>query len=190
MDERHSTTVPSHKEWILALGRGASANDASVELMFAARMASDWRHISDWVADGSMTHLRIYVMVILLIRNTIKMVVVSETKAGMGKWAHTASEWYADEADKGIQTSEDACFYGISAKMDKEFKSEARKDLIIQYSVKRQQNLDRGGAYIKLLPGGSKFYAAKFRGEDLYGAMFGPDTVSYTHLTLPTILLV
>ena len=59
--------------------------------------------------------------------------------------------------------------------MDKEFKSEARKDLIIQYSVKHKQNLDCGGAYIKLLPGGSKFDAAKFKGEDPYCVMFGPD---------------
>ena len=35
--------------------------------------------------------------------------------------------------------------------------------------------MDHGGAYIKLLPGGSKFDAAKFGGEDPYGVMFGPD---------------
>eukprot|EP00543_Licmophora_paradoxa_P000107 CAMPEP_0202453008 /NCGR_PEP_ID=MMETSP1360-20130828/11095_1 /ASSEMBLY_ACC=CAM_ASM_000848 /TAXON_ID=515479 /ORGANISM="Licmophora paradoxa, Strain CCMP2313" /LENGTH=417 /DNA_ID=CAMNT_0049071997 /DNA_START=315 /DNA_END=1568 /DNA_ORIENTATION=+ len=95
-------------------------------------------------------------------------------KAEMGAWKHTAGEWYADEADKGIQTSEDARFYGISAKLDKPFKS-ADKDLVIQYSVKHEQNLDCGGAYIKLLPGGSKFDTAKFGGETPYSVMFGPD---------------
>jgi calreticulin len=92
----------------------------------------------------------------------------------MGKWAHTAGEWYADKEDKGIQTSEDARFYGLSAKLSKEFKSKD-KELVIQYSVKHEQNLDCGGAYIKLLPGGKKFDAANFGGDSPYAVMFGPD---------------
>ena len=92
----------------------------------------------------------------------------------MGKWAHTAGEWYGDEADKGIQTSVDARFYGISAPMDKTFTS-GDKDLVIQYTVKHEQNLDCGGAYIKLLPGGKSFDSAKFGGDTPYGVMFGPD---------------
>ena len=31
----------------------------------------------------------------------------------MGKWDWTAGEWYGDEEDKGIKTSQDAKFYGI-----------------------------------------------------------------------------
>lgn len=92
----------------------------------------------------------------------------------MGTWKHTAGEWYADEADKGIQTSEDARFYGISAKLDKTFTS-GDKPLVIQYSVKHEQQLDCGGAYIKLLPGGNKFDSAGFGGETDYAVMFGPD---------------
>lgn len=92
----------------------------------------------------------------------------------MGTWKHTAGQWYSDEADKGIQTSDDARFYGISAPLGKTFTS-GDKPLVIQYSVKHEQALDCGGAYIKLLPGGSKFDAANFGGDSPYGVMFGPD---------------
>jgi len=95
-------------------------------------------------------------------------------KSEMGTWEHTAGEWHADPEDKGIQTSVDARFYGISAPMDKTFVS-ADKDLVIQYSVKHEQNLDCGGAYIKLMPGGDKFDAPKFGGDTPYAVMFGPD---------------
>jgi calreticulin len=92
----------------------------------------------------------------------------------MGKWEHTAGEWYGDEKDKGIKTSEDARFYGISAPLSKTYTS-GDKDLVIQYAVKHEQNIDCGGAYIKLLPGGKKFDAAKFGGDTPYAIMFGPD---------------
>ena len=93
----------------------------------------------------------------------------------MGKWEHTAGEWYADENDKGIKTSEDARFYGLSAPLSKPFTHEAGKELVIQYSVKHEQDLDCGGAYLKLLPGGKKFDAPKFGGDTEYAVMFGPD---------------
>ena len=92
----------------------------------------------------------------------------------MGTWKHTAGEWYGDENDKGIQTGEDARFYGISTKLDKPFVSKD-KTLVIQYAVKHEQKLDCGGAYIKLLPGGKKFDAAGFGGDAPYAVMFGPD---------------
>merc|ERR1712232_510616 len=47
------------------------------------------------------------------------------------------------------------------------------KELVIQYSVKHEQNLDCGGAYIKLLPG--KVDQSKFGGDTPYSVMFGPD---------------
>jgi len=96
-------------------------------------------------------------------------------KSEMGEWKHTTGEWYGDEADKGIQTSQDARFYGISAKLDKPFNSSDGKDLVIQYAVKHEQDLDCGGAYIKLLPGGDAFDASKFGGDTPYAVMFGPD---------------
>ena len=92
----------------------------------------------------------------------------------MGEWKHTAGEWFGDADDKGIQTSQDARFYGISAKLDKPFVS-GDKPLVVQYSVKHEQNLDCGGAYLKLLPGGDKFDSAGFGGDTPYAIMFGPD---------------
>lgn len=48
------------------------------------------------------------------------------------------------------QTSEDARFYGLSAKVAKPFSNDG-KDLVVQYAVKHEQRIDCGGAYIKLL---------------------------------------
>jgi calreticulin len=41
--------------------------------------------------------------------------------------------------------------------------------------VKHEQKLDCGGAYLKLLPGGSAFDSSKFGGDTPYSVMFGPD---------------
>lgn len=95
--------------------------------------------------------------------------------AELGEWTKTAGEYYADAKDTGIQTGPDARFHGISAKMNKTFNSSEGKDIVIQYSVKNEQRIDCGGAYIKLLPGGDKFDSAKFGGDTPYGIMFGPD---------------
>ena len=108
-------------------------------------------------------------------------------KAEMGTWKHTAGEWYADEADKGIQTSVDARFYGISAPLGKTFTS-GDKELVIQYSVKHEQNLDCGGAYLKLLPGGKKFDKENFGGDTPYAIMFGPDVCGTSNKKTHVIL--
>lgn len=98
-----------------------------------------------------------------------------KSKSELGEWVQTVGKWYGDADDKGIQTSEDARFYGLSAPMTKTFNSGDKKDLVIQYSVKHEQKIDCGGAYIKLLPGGDKFESTKFGGDTPYGVMFGPD---------------
>jgi calreticulin len=90
----------------------------------------------------------------------------------LGKWEHTAGLWHGDVNDKGIQTSEDARFYGLSAVMDSALDNK-NKELVVQFSVKHEQELDCGGAYIKLLPG--KVDQAKFGGDTPYAIMFGPD---------------
>ena len=51
----------------------------------------------------------------------------------------------------GIQTSPDSRFFAISAEFP-EF-SNKDKNLVVQFSVKHEQNLDCGGGYIKLLSG-------------------------------------
>jgi len=89
-----------------------------------------------------------------------------------GKWKHTAGEFYGDaEKDKGIQTSEDARFYGISSMFPKF--SNAGKDLVLQFQVRFPQKIDCGGGYIKLIPDGSD--QKNFQGDSKYYIMFGPD---------------
>jgi calreticulin len=90
----------------------------------------------------------------------------------MGEWKHTTGEFFASASDKGVQTSEDARFYGMTAKMDESFTSEG-KQLVLQFSVKHEQDLDCGGAYIKLLPGDVD--RDSFGGDTEYAIMFGPD---------------
>ena len=90
----------------------------------------------------------------------------------MGKWGWTAGKWYGDAEDKGIQTSQDARFYGYSAKMNKVFNNEG-KDLVLQFTTKYEQDIDCGGAYIKLLP--SETDQESFGGDSKYTIMFGPD---------------
>jgi calreticulin len=44
-------------------------------------------------------------------------------KNKMGKWKLAAGEWHGDKEDKGIQTSEDDRFNGLSAPLGKTFTS-------------------------------------------------------------------
>jgi calreticulin len=92
-------------------------------------------------------------------------------KSDMGEWKWTAGEFAGDHEDKGIKTGEDARFYGISAKMNEAFSNEG-KDLVLQFSVKHEQDLDCGGAYIKLT---GDVDQSKFGGDSPYQIMFGPD---------------
>jgi calreticulin len=90
-----------------------------------------------------------------------------------GDWKHTAGDWYGDaDADKGIQTSQDARFYAISSKFDKEFSNDG-KTLVVQFQVRFPQKIDCGGGYIKVLPAGLD--QSKFSGDSDYAIMFGPD---------------
>jgi calreticulin len=96
-----------------------------------------------------------------------------ESEGTQGKWEVSHGKYYNDAAkDMGLRTSQDARFYQISAALDKSFSNEG-KDLIVQYSVKHEQRIDCGGAYIKLLPSGLD--QEKFNGDSTYNIMFGPD---------------
>ena len=77
----------------------------------------------------------------------------------------------------GIKTSQDAKFYGISAKFDKPFSNKG-KTLVIQFTVKHEQKIDCGGGYIKLLP--ADVDQTGFHGESPYFIMFGPDICGYS----------
>jgi len=93
-------------------------------------------------------------------------------KGEMGEWKWTAGEHAGDATDKGIQTSEDARHYGISAKLDESF-TNTNKELVLQFSVKMENTIDCGGAYIKLMHGDVD--QTKFGGDTPYQIMFGPD---------------
>lgn len=91
--------------------------------------------------------------------------------AEAGKWKWTAGKFYNDaEKDKGIQTSQDAKFYGLTKMFDKPF-SNKDKPLVIQFTVKHEQSIDCGGGYIKLI--NSKVDQKQFHGETPYHIMFG-----------------
>mmetsp|Transcript_10864 Transcript_10864/g.15218 ORF Transcript_10864/g.15218 Transcript_10864/m.15218 type:complete len:400 (+) Transcript_10864:69-1268(+) len=97
-----------------------------------------------------------------------------KSAAEMGKWELTAGDIYGDAEDKGIKTTEDHRFYGISAPLTKPYVS-GGKPLVLQYAMRYDKDIECGGAYIKLLPGGAKFDSAAFGGDAPYGVMFGPD---------------
>lgn len=89
-----------------------------------------------------------------------------------GEWKYTAGDWYGDkDADRGIQTSQDARFYAISSKFTAF--SNKGKDLVLQFTARHTQKIDCGGGYIKLLP--ASLDQAKFSGDSDYAIMFGPD---------------
>lgn len=96
----------------------------------------------------------------------------STAKPDNGDWKWTAGKYFAnEEAQKGIQTAQDAKFYGISAKFDK-FSNE-NKPLVIQFQVKHEQKIDCGGGYIKLFS--SALNPKDLVGDSPYHIMFGPD---------------
>jgi calreticulin len=102
---------------------------------------------------------------------------VSEGQAG--EFTLSAGKWYGDaEKDKGIQTGPDSKFFATYAEMTEEFDNQG-KDLVLQFSVKHEQDLDCGGGYIKLLPSSSGSQMKDFGGETPYSIMFGPDICGY-----------
>jgi len=104
--------------------------------------------------------------------------VQSKSRSDYGKFVHTAGKWYGDaEADKGIQTSQDARFYSISSKIEKPF-SNKDKTLVVQFSVKHEQEIDCGGGYIKISP--KEADQDLFNGDSPYNIMFGPDICGST----------
>jgi calreticulin len=98
--------------------------------------------------------------------------VSSTHKSDLGKFNWSAGKYFNDaEEDKGIQTSQDARFYAMSTPLTKF--SNKGKDLIVQYVVKHEQDIDCGGGYVKIFP--STLDPTKMEGESPYNIMFGPD---------------
>merc|ERR1711966_374671 len=105
--------------------------------------------------------------------------VQSTHKDDLGVMKASAGKYHADASDMGLQTSQDAKFYGISAAMP-EFSNKG-KTFVVQYPVKHEQNIDCGGAYLKLGP--APFDGKAFHGETKYNIMFGPDICGMTKRT-------
>merc|ERR1712054_201765 len=104
--------------------------------------------------------------------------VQSKAKSDLGTFKVSAGKFFSDEeAGQGLQTSQDAKFYAISAK-HKEFSNEG-KTLVVQFTVKREQDIDCGGGYLKL----GAFEPEKFEGSSEYNIMFGPDICGATKKT-------
>merc|ERR1711976_779108 len=103
-----------------------------------------------------------------------------ESEGTQGKFVASAGKWFKDEKeDRGIQTSADSKFYGLSAGFDS-FSNEG-KDLIIQYQAKYEKDIECGGGYVKI---GPKMADAKAFGDPTeYNIMFGPDKCGYTKRT-------
>jgi calreticulin len=86
-----------------------------------------------------------------------------------GEFKLTAGPYFGDaEADKGVQTSQDARFYAYTSKFPAF--SSVGKDLVLQFSAKHTQKIDCGGAYIKLLP--ADVDQEKFNGDSKYFSQF------------------
>lgn len=101
----------------------------------------------------------------------------SEHKSDYGQFKLTAGNFYGDEElDKGLQTSQDARFYALSARFDPV--SNEGKSLVIQFSVKHEQKIDCGGGYVKIFP--STLDQADMHGDSQYYIMFGPDICGYS----------
>lgn len=89
-----------------------------------------------------------------------------------GKFVTSAGAFYNDpENDKGIKTSQDARFYALSTKFPPF--SNQNKPLVVQFSVKHEQNIDCGGGYVKVFD--CNLNSKDMHGETPYEIMFGPD---------------
>ncbi|TNN61734.1 Calreticulin [Liparis tanakae] len=101
----------------------------------------------------------------------------SKHKSDYGQWKLTAGKFYGDaEADKGLQTSQDAHFYALSARFEP-FSNEG-KPLVIQFTIKHEQKIDCGGGYVKIFP--SDLDQSNMHGDSQYYIMFGPDICGYS----------
>jgi len=89
-----------------------------------------------------------------------------------GTFVPTAGKFYGDaKINRGLQTSQDARFYALSSKFEPF--SNAGKDLVLQFTVKHEQNIDCGGGYVKLFD--CSMDQKDMHGESPYLIMFGPD---------------
>ncbi|KAJ2663774.1 hypothetical protein IW148_002332 [Coemansia sp. RSA 1199] len=110
----------------------------------------------------------------------------TEARSDLGAIKLSKGKWFSDDENSiGLQVSEDARFYAYSAKLNRPFNTKG-KDFIVQFTVKYEQDIDCGGAYLKLLP--PTLDPAKFDGESEYEVMFGPDICGSTNRRVHAII--
>nr|5LK5_A Chain A, Calreticulin,Calreticulin [Homo sapiens]5LK5_B Chain B, Calreticulin,Calreticulin [Homo sapiens]5LK5_C Chain C, Calreticulin,Calreticulin [Homo sapiens]5LK5_D Chain D, Calreticulin,Calreticulin [Homo sapiens]5LK5_E Chain E, Calreticulin,Calreticulin [Homo sapiens]5LK5_F Chain F, Calreticulin,Calreticulin [Homo sapiens]5LK5_G Chain G, Calreticulin,Calreticulin [Homo sapiens]5LK5_H Chain H, Calreticulin,Calreticulin [Homo sapiens]5LK5_I Chain I, Calreticulin,Calreticulin [Homo sap len=96
----------------------------------------------------------------------------SKHKSDFGKFVLSSGKFYGDEEkDKGLQTSQKARFYALSASFEPF--SNKGQTLVVQFTVKHEQNIDCGGGYVKLFP--NSLDQTDMHGDSEYNIMFGPD---------------
>lgn len=73
-----------------------------------------------------------------------------QNKDDYGKFELSYGKFFGDKVrDQGLKTSQDAKFYAISAKFPKKFSNKG-KPLVVQFTIKHEQNIDCGGGYLKV----------------------------------------
>eukprot|EP00158_Paraphelidium_tribonemae_P002746 Partr_v1_DN25634_c0_g1_i1_m4429 putative Calnexin len=98
-----------------------------------------------------------------------------------GEWSVEEAAKNALDGDRGLVAKTAAAHHAISVSFEKPVNPEG-KDLVIQYDLKFQEELQCGGAYIKLLTEskeGIKYQ--EFSDSTPYTIMFGPDRCGTTN---------
>jgi len=103
-----------------------------------------------------------------------------ESEGTSGTFVASAGKWFLDEEeDTGIMTSEDSKFFGIATSFPS-FSNEG-KEIIIQYQVKYEKDVECGGGYMKIGPKLDDL--TTFGDPTPYNIMFGPDMCGYSKRT-------
>ncbi|CAM42714.2 putative calreticulin [Leishmania braziliensis MHOM/BR/75/M2904] len=108
--------------------------------------------------------------------NTLDGWVQSEHKDDYGKVELSAGALHVDAAkEQGMKLTEDSKFYAISKELPTPVSNDG-KPLVISFSVKNEQNLKCGGAYLKFF---SELNQKDLHSESPYWLMFGPDVCGF-----------
>jgi len=104
-----------------------------------------------------------------------------EDWAYVGEWSvEEPHELHAINGDKGLVVKNVAAHHAISAKFPKKIDNKG-KTLVVQYEVQLQNDLQCGGAYMKLLQDNKALHQEEFGNTSPYIIMFGPDKCGTTN---------
>lgn len=116
------------------------------------------------------------------VSSAIKKVDGNDTFSYVGEWRVEEPRVYKGiNGDKGLVLKNVAAHHAISAKFDKPLNNKG-KTLVVQYEVMLQNNLECGGAYLKLITESQDDIRFKeFSDRTPYTIMFGPDKCGPTN---------